>query len=172
MSTPSSGSSLPVESATAAQRTRCDGRRTVVRLRFVNGHITRDSARTWARSLATDLWGPINDEASARLSSGRDVLARAGAYVWWFSCCAACHQGYRGRIAIAELVTATPEVRTAIARRSPDLAGVVRMRPMLADGVDKITAALTTTAEVRRMVLATTALGAREASLAEPEAVL
>lgn len=107
MPTPSSGNSLPVRSATTAQRTRCDGRRTVVRLRFANGRITRDSARTWARSLATDLWGQINDEASARLSSGRGVLARAGAYAWWFSC--AGHGGYI-------LIGRTDAIRAELAR--------------------------------------------------------
>jgi len=66
--------------------------------------------------------------------------------------CPACHGGYRGRVAIAELLAVTPQIAELIgagagARQIRESA---RMRSLAQDGADKIAAGLTTVAEVRR----------------------
>ena len=72
--------------------------------------------------------------------------------------CEECRKtGYKGRIGVFELVTATPEFRTAIARggASPDLLHAARqqgMRTMMEDGLQKILQGWTTPAEVLRAV--------------------
>lgn len=76
--------------------------------------------------------------------------------------CAACHAGYRGRLAVAEVLVVTPPVGELIAAHAPAqrLRDASRMRALLEDGQDKVVAGLTTVHEVRR--LATVALEADE----------
>jgi general secretion pathway protein E len=70
--------------------------------------------------------------------------------------CVSCHgTGYRGRIAIFELLTVTPELKQAIARgeggrQLSDAAMRGGWQPLRADGLAKVMAGLTTTEEVFR----------------------
>ena len=71
--------------------------------------------------------------------------------------CEACsHTGYRGRLAIHELLLVTDEIRDLIARRAPEhqLREAGRragMRSLMEDGVDKAAQGLTTLEEVLRV---------------------
>lgn len=85
MWTPSSAAYFAPARSLLVKRCARRGGSVTVRLRFIDGRITRDTARTWARSLAREFWGDINSEGSARTRS-------VAGYAWWFSCTG--HGGY------------------------------------------------------------------------------
>jgi type II secretory ATPase GspE/PulE/Tfp pilus assembly ATPase PilB-like protein len=69
--------------------------------------------------------------------------------------CAECLGGYKGRTGIHELLAVTPAVAEAVRLNVPPaelrrLAEAAGFRDMLADGVDKILAGVTSAAEVLR----------------------
>ncbi len=72
--------------------------------------------------------------------------------------CAACGQsGFKGRLAVHELLQMTDELRGLVARRAPDYeirkaARTAGMRTLMEDGVAKAAQGLTTLAEVMRVV--------------------
>jgi len=67
--------------------------------------------------------------------------------------CPACHGGYRGRVAIAELLVVTPQIAELVGRGASarQIREAARMRSLVQDGADKIAQGLTTVAEVRRV---------------------
>ncbi len=73
--------------------------------------------------------------------------------------CPACHGGYRGRMAIAELLTVTPEIAELVGERAParEIRRRSGMRSMAEDGARKVMLGLTTVEEVRRAVAIETA---------------
>jgi type IV pilus assembly protein PilB len=93
--------------------------------------------------------------------------------------CPSCRQtGYRGRLAIHELLEVTPQVRTLIANRTPD--HVIReaarqggMRTLLEDGIAKAAAGLTTLDEVLRVAPLSTPIApdAQQVKVRPPEVV-
>ena len=93
-------------------------------------------------------------DAVARLAGGEPAPATlvhgAG--------CAACRgTGYRGRVGVFELLVMDDALRDAVARRAtrPELAAIARaqgMRPLRADGWEKVKAGITTVEEVLRVV--------------------
>jgi general secretion pathway protein E len=70
--------------------------------------------------------------------------------------CKACDHGFRGRVAVLELLTMTEEIAGLVMQRT-EMRAVHRaavaagMRPMLADGLDKAARGLTTVEEVLRV---------------------
>lgn len=68
--------------------------------------------------------------------------------------CSACHGGYRGRIAIAEMLVITPQLADLITRGATavQLRSASGMRSMAEDGYAKILRGITTAQEVRRVV--------------------
>lgn len=72
--------------------------------------------------------------------------------------CAACRgTGYRGRTGVYELLVMTDALKDAVTRRAPRaelraIATTDGLRPMLADGWDKVQAGVTTIAEVLRVI--------------------
>lgn len=79
----------------------------------------------------------------------------AGARVWEPAGCDACKEGYCGRVGLFELLKATPQwlerLRTDIpgAEALRKLAADAGMRPLSADGIDKVLAGMTSLEEVR-----------------------
>jgi type IV pilus assembly protein PilB len=74
--------------------------------------------------------------------------------------CSACHGGYRGRTAIAELLVVTPRISSMIASGrvvAVELREASGMASMLEDGFGKVVTGITTVEEVRRVAIATTA---------------
>jgi type II secretory ATPase GspE/PulE/Tfp pilus assembly ATPase PilB-like protein len=67
--------------------------------------------------------------------------------------CPACHGGYRGRVAIAELLVLTPQIAELVGGGGGvrQIREAARMRSLVHDGADKIARGLTTVAEVRRV---------------------
>lgn len=94
--------------------------------------------------------------ARARLSGDEGWIA-AGLSVseeWRGSGCHACHGGYRGRVAIAELLVVTPDLAALIARgaTADQIRDAARMGSLAADGADAVRGGLTTVEEVRSAV--------------------
>jgi type IV pilus assembly protein PilB len=88
--------------------------------------------------------------------------------------CAACRQlGYRGRLAIHELLEVTPEVRDLVAHRAPDheirdAARRAGMRVLLEDGIAKAAAGVTTLDEVLRVAPLTEVVSSRGGTWSGP----
>jgi type IV pilus assembly protein PilB len=78
--------------------------------------------------------------------------------LWRPGTCERCNRGYKGRVAIFQLLTLNDELRRLIARdasaeeieRAASTAG---MRTLWADGVEKVEAGLTTVDELRRVLI-------------------
>lgn len=90
---------------------------------------------------------------SHTMTAGETVVAGLG--------CGECnHTGFRGRLALYDLVEVTPEIETAIAEGASEAEIRRRLGPdhtgLLADGVDKIRDGLTTPQEVARVILEST----------------
>jgi type IV pilus assembly protein PilB len=93
----------------------------------------------------------------------QDELAKLGLdenvkELWRPGTCDRCSRGYRGRVGIFQLLTMTEELRRLAARDAT--AGEIEaaaleagMLPFWADGLDKVTAGLTTVDELRRILI-------------------
>jgi CheY-like chemotaxis protein len=87
-------------------------------------------------------------------------MSRLPAQAQWMAGkgCAACGQsGFKGRLAVQELLQMTDELRGLVARRAPDYeirnaARTAGMRTLMEDGISKAALGMTTLAEVLRVV--------------------
>lgn len=93
----------------------------------------------------------------------QDELAKLGldesvTQLWRPGTCDRCSRGYRGRVGIFQLLTMTEELRRLAARdaTSGEIEAAALESGMLsfwADGLDKVTAGLTTVDELRRILI-------------------
>lgn len=92
-----------------------------------------------------------------------DELAKIGlpetvTRLWRPGSCDACNRGYRGRVAVFQLLTLSDELRRLIARDASaeeiqQAAVDAGMRSLWADGIEKVQAGLTTVDELRRILI-------------------
>jgi type IV pilus assembly protein PilB len=99
---------------------------------------------------------PLSAEAIEK-AGGRAQLPADGGWVAGAGCAACLNSGFKGRIAIQEVLPVTDEIRDLISGRAPEHAirNVARragMRTLLQDGIDKAARGLTTLDEVLRAV--------------------
>nr|MBA3844517.1 type II secretion system protein GspE [Actinomycetota bacterium] len=78
--------------------------------------------------------------------------------LWRPGTCGRCNRGYRGRVGIFQLLPMTETIRRLVARDATldelaDAATAAGMRTLWADGIDKVTAGLTTLEEIRRILI-------------------
>ncbi|MCL5046149.1 MAG: Flp pilus assembly complex ATPase component TadA, partial [Actinobacteria bacterium] len=113
-------------------------------------------AQRLARTLCPRCRGPYNlpmeapERLGLRLPDGPITLYRAGGCSW-------CNNtGYRGRLALFELLVVTPEIRELVTKKAPasDIYRVAveqGMLPLARDGAEKAMKGLTTLDEVMRV---------------------
>ncbi|MBI1951775.1 MAG: Flp pilus assembly complex ATPase component TadA [Acidobacteria bacterium] len=115
--------------------------------------------------LAQRLTRRVCQDCARAAGPGADLLERIGGAaalpgspLWRAGAgCDACgHSGYRGRLAIHELLVITDEIRDLITRRAPehqlrDAGRRAGMRSLMEDGIDKAARGLTTLEEVLRV---------------------
>ncbi len=114
-------------------------------------------AQRLTRRVCRDCARPAAPAADSIEKVGR-AATLPGSPLWQAGagCNACAHSGYRGRLAIHELLLVTDEIRDLIARRSPEhqvreAARQAGMRSLMEDGVDKAAQGLTTLEEVLRV---------------------
>ncbi len=96
------------------------------------------------------------EPAQIEMLGGQAALPAGATWMSGIGCDACRHSGYRGRMAIHELLVVTDEVREQISRRAPDhqIRAAARrsgMRTLVEEGLDKAARGLTTLEEVQRV---------------------
>ncbi len=110
-------------------------------------------AQRLARRLCPDC--RVSYEASAE--EAKQLETEPGVVLYRPAGCGNCHRGYRGRIALFQLLQVTPEVRSAVLTRStPDdlqrACEAAGMKSIWNDGLAKVAAGLTSADELRRVL--------------------